>query len=169
MSKQIPNNEQGNVMILALLVFMALSVLTTAVVSLAVMENRMSRYSLIDEQAWQAADAGAVWAQERIFNELTRQRNIEQLPNLMLLPEDVQVSTDLPIATASIGTVEKVAQSSDECIYRFTSTGNYQGMNKAIQVEVRYVFAGGYNNEQGVFIPRTYRDRGKICSYNCSQ
>lgn len=63
-------HEQGNLMVMAVMVMLVLVILGTAITSLAAMEKKISYYSYRKLQAQEAADAGVEWALEQTLQNL---------------------------------------------------------------------------------------------------
>jgi hypothetical protein len=60
--------QQGSVMVMALMIFLIISVLATSIISVAAMESKMTLYDARKEQARQLADAGVQVARNVVMN-----------------------------------------------------------------------------------------------------
>lgn len=157
-------NEQSNIMLTALIIFLGLSVLGTAVLVVSSMEMKMSNYAYEAEQAQQAADAGVDWTLEKIYGELQNYLDEEELPGSLSL-----ANPELNLGTVNIDNVTRLKQTSNTqgdnyCIYSFNCTGIYEGAAKIIKTAVKYNFTGGYMDGE-LLISRSYLNRGRIISY----
>jgi hypothetical protein len=80
------HSQQGNAMLAVLMVFLVLSVLGAAVLSMAGLEAKMAINDTRTEQARQAADAGVQVARDIVMNNLIAGLSIPAIPQIHLSP-----------------------------------------------------------------------------------
>ena len=80
------HSQQGNAMLAVLMVFLVLSVLGAAVLSMAGLEAKMAINDTRTEQARQAADAGVQVARDIVMNNLIAGLSIPAIPQIRLSP-----------------------------------------------------------------------------------
>ncbi len=137
--RSVPNQD-GNLMFMVLMVFLVLSILGTAIIGVASMENKISHYALNVQQAQQAADAGAEWAIEQIWEEGLPEIFNEQLAIDDLIKTTIKV-TDREDTVIDPG--NSIPQSrKSECRYQFTVQSDYRAAKKKLEVEVVYSYSG---------------------------
>ncbi|MEN6326263.1 MAG: PilX N-terminal domain-containing pilus assembly protein [Syntrophomonas sp.] len=133
-------NQDGNLMLMVVLVFLVISILGTAIISIASMENKISHYTVNAQQAQQAADAGAEWAIEQIWKEGLPEIFNEQLVIDELIKTDIKV-TDREDTVIDPG--NGILQSrKSECRYQFTVQSDYCAAKQKLEVEVVYSYSG---------------------------
>lgn len=167
-------SEHGSIMVITLLMFLLLGVWGGSIVEIGIMEYKSCSYEIEAQQSRLTADGGIDWGMERIYSELIQPENlgIDVLPaQLSCGDAEMNLIVDSEEARVSIGLVQKVSELGNEpnaCTYEFTSTAFYKGAQRAVKVQVKYSFSGGYesiNEGNPYFIPRTYLNHGKIINY----
>ena len=156
--------NRGSITIIALIIFLALTVMGAAAIEISRAESLISNYYYKSEQAQQAADAGVDWAIERIYNQLLDCSDDEDLPNSF-----PSANPELPVGEVKIKNIRILSQQANQdegnyCAYSFECLGSYQKAYRHVKAIVEYTFAGGYM-DSGDFLPRDYLDRGIISSY----
>lgn len=71
-------SQRGSVMVMGLFIFLVISILTTMVIRIAIIENKMAIYGLYQEQARKLADAGVQVAKNVIMNYMANGRLIKE-------------------------------------------------------------------------------------------
>lgn len=171
--KKIVLPDDGTMMIMALLVFLCISIMSLSLVSTGLMEYKSSHFENMTLQAQQGADGAVEWGSELIDLELDQEdcRSLDELPaqlssgnRTMMLGDDG--------CSIMVGDIIKINEISGEpgyCTYEFIACGLYKGARKEIKVQVMYHFSGGYETVDGegslAFIPREYLDHGQVVSY----
>lgn len=126
------NNEQGFVIIMALMILMILIVLGTAVLGVASMENKVSRNVYLQQQAQEAADAGLEWAIEKLYADIP--------PGIPGDMEQNQIQgTGSEMITWKVQCTELPAQE-NSYRYRLISTGTFQGVTKTVEATVAFAY-----------------------------
>jgi len=176
--KSAAQSECGSIMIMALMIFLIISVLGTTIVEVGIMEYRSSHYEFEAQQSRQAADAGVDWGLELVYGELNQvdNLNIENLPSRLNCGNaEMNLAVDDDSCEVAIGEVVKVNELGTQpnaCTYQFTSMAMFGGARRAVKVQVTYQFSGGYAfvspEGNASFAAREYLDRGKIISYEPS-
>lgn len=157
--KKVKNStEEGNLMLMTLMVLLVLSVLGTTVLRVAGMENKVSRYGVQLLQAQQAADAGVDWAIEEIWKQGLPEIFAEQVvweddisSQIIVSERVVEALTDSGSENDSgNGNGYNGKQGNDngnknqaeafECSYQFTSAGVCRGTTKEVAAEVVYTY-----------------------------
>lgn len=132
------SDQNGNLMLMALIVFLVLSILGTAIVSVASLENKISHYALNAQQAQQAADAGAEWAIEQLWQQGLPETYAGQLAIDDLIKTDINVTErEVSVIGPGNGLPEK-----NECRYRFIVQSDYHSAKKKLEVEIVYSYSG---------------------------
>ncbi|MDD2620502.1 MAG: pilus assembly PilX N-terminal domain-containing protein [Syntrophomonadaceae bacterium] len=137
-SKKTGLDEDGNLMIMVLMVFLLISVLVTAVISVASMENKISHYALNEQQAQQSADAGVEWAIEEIWQQGLPQVFRAQLAIGEMIKTDVNSTAREFLEMRNNGN----SKSQQKCRYQFTAKSDYCGVKKEVTVEIVYTYSG---------------------------
>lgn len=133
-------NEDGNLMLMVLMIFLALSILGSAIIGVASMENKISHYAVNAQQAQQAADAGAEWAIEQIWQDGLPEIFDRQLAIDDLINTDIKV-TGREDTVIDSGNGNPLSRKS-ECRYQFTVQSDYRAAKKKLEVEVVYSYSG---------------------------
>ena len=133
-------SQEGNLMLMVLMIFLVLSVLGTAIISVASMENKISHYAVNVQQAQQAADAGAEWAIEQIWKEGLPEIFNERLAIDELIKADIKVTDRADTVIDPGNGISQLRKS--ECRYRFTVQSDYHAAKKKLDVEVVYSYSG---------------------------
>lgn len=142
-------NEDGSLMLMALVLMLLGTIWGMAAIELASMEKKVSYYLVQSQQAQEAADAGAEWAIEEIWHrglpadfaaELLIAEGITAQIEVLEKGEEFDC---LPFAAEGSG--EKAEDESPEnvkkqCCYCFTSSGVYKKAKKKIKVKVLYSY-----------------------------
>lgn len=169
------DNQQGAIMLMALMILMLVGVLGATLIEIGLMENKSSHYDWEAQQALQAADGGVEWGMERIYSELQQPANldIETLPALLTCGNaEMCLAGNDGTGWVRIGAVVKKNSMINElgfCTYEYTSTGSFRGARKVLTVQIIYYYTGGYlyQDMDGKLsvMPRHYLDRGRIKNY----
>jgi len=159
---RIMYSEQGSIMLMALMIFLILSVLGTALIGMARMELQTSDYAIKVQQARQAADAGVEWAMRKIYVDILKDRHDNNPPpppsfSGETWPKIIGEGSGQPEFTIS----DYDSQPKNDPInhtysYKFTSIGTYKGASMTVDVTVAYSYWDTYEGE--VFKSREYRD-----------
>ncbi len=149
-------DENGNLILMTLIIFLVLSILGTTVISIAGMENKISRYALNAQQAQQAADAGAEWAIEQIWNQGMPESFQEELLIGDMINSRVEVTNrQNEVIDEGDGTPLSVKS---KCRYQFMVHSEYRGAKKELAVELVYFYSGTNHpqREQVEIVSYTY-------------
>ncbi|MGI6469055.1 MAG: hypothetical protein GXZ09_04525 [Syntrophomonadaceae bacterium] len=108
------NDQQGNAVILVLLIMLVCSAFIMAALNTAYVNGRIVYWDRCSLQAWQAADAGLAWAHC-------------QLAHPSFAPGD-SLQAELAFPNGAHCTVSSSLQMvGTDCQYTVTATGSYQG------------------------------------------
>ncbi|MEN6349745.1 MAG: PilX N-terminal domain-containing pilus assembly protein [Syntrophomonas sp.] len=140
-------SQEGNLMLMTLMVLLVLSVLGATVLGVAGMENKVSHYGAGSLQAQQAADAGVEWAIEELWKEGLPETFHRELVLDNSITSGIVVTQRTGGSQAGTGNGNNGSYDSNnqaeqlECSYKFTSTGNYRGITKKVAVEIVYKYS----------------------------
>lgn len=166
-------NEKGNLMLMVLLVFLAISIMGTSLIAAAGMENKMVINDKRSKQALLAADAGLEIARSVIIDKLKTNSSINEVKNV-LQGYEKNLGTNLTT------TIEKVDfdKFNSEGEVTITSVGTYQGISKKVTATLKFEnmpsepiradtlrVAGRYYEE----INTNQTSCGLECNYNCQE
>lgn len=164
MSVQSMDNkgEAGSLILAALLIFLILSIIGAALLSMAAMEKRMADYVYRSEEAQHAADAGIQWSIAKIDKELRGLdiETVDDFPNNPLgkTKQDIKLKLGDDIAIAELQMIKRELSSVDDseryCRYSLSSCGTYRGAEKIIDAVIEYK-----TSEEGAM-------KGKVISYS---
>lgn len=168
-------NEQGSILLYVLLLLTLMGILGTAMMSVSVLENKMSNYSVKAEKSYCLADAGNEVGAELIYELLAFDySNQEDLPEEVTLEKNVVEFGDNGKQKALVKEIKKEYQDADYCIYSLKVTGNYYGIEKKVETKIKYIYTEYYYYsffEDGSIASKTFEyrildNRGDIISYN---
>ena len=163
------HDEKGSILLMALMVFLVLTVMGTVAMNMASIEYKISNYIYEEQQARQTADAGVDWAVEKVYTDCLQSLSDNSEPSFpsgisWSSPSGnglkaVEWSVEFPVNSAQILTTS----TGYSC--QFISTGRFAGVSQSIEVTVIYAYNDYFLNN--IFQSREYA-RGHIDSYKLS-
>ena len=141
-------SEQGNAVLIALMVMLVLTVLGTTVIEVGTMEYKISRYDYESQQAQLLADAGVEWSAEQVYLAMVNCERVDEVPDSIDLfhATDPVALGSIPGETLSHGfsitnwKANKVAMTSDRCVFSLDCVGVFGRAQKPIRVAITYTF-----------------------------
>lgn len=164
-------DEKGNLMLMALLVFLALSIMGTTLIATAGMENKMVINDHRTKQALLAADAGVEIARDVIIEKFRTNTSVNEIKSL-LEGYEKEIESNLTTTIEEIN-IEKFNSHGEITI---TARGQYEGIAKKAIVTLKFEnmpsepiradtlrVAGRYYEE----LNKHLTSCGPECNYNC--
>ncbi|MDR1615403.1 MAG: pilus assembly PilX N-terminal domain-containing protein [Syntrophomonadaceae bacterium] len=130
-------DENGQIIILALVIFLLLTIIEGAALSVSFTERKMSGNNVYLKQAQLAADSGLEWAAGAVYNHLLSYGNPELLPSYdgkKVVLEEEQVSFELKGGTAELFTIDNYL------VYSIGSIGICAQAKREVTARIRYDF-----------------------------
>lgn len=146
--KNVFQSQQGGVMLLAVMVFLMVSMISTAMVGVAQLESKIAINDARDEQARQAADAGIAIGQNILLNYMLADQN---------LPSTEQV--ELENGTSVQISFQDLAEAADGVV-QIRAEGRAKGIGGAVSINtaVAGIVASGNDVEPGSIVSYQYLD-----------
>jgi hypothetical protein len=140
--------EQGNAVLITLMVLMVLTVLGTTVIEVGSMEYKISRYDYEYQQAQLAADAGVEWSAEQVYLAIAEYQRVIEVPyyiNLSHTTDPVAIGsipgqTLSPSFSVTNWRANRVSMTSDRFVFSLDCAGTYGRARKSIRVGITYTF-----------------------------
>ena len=158
--------EQGNIVLMSLLVFFIVSILMMLILQLAVMEHHMSQYYFHSQQAQQLADA----VLEQRCAEISRCLRSDYGDNAFLpaLPLGWQENwSEIPTGISQGRCQTRFLANEtgvDYCKYKLRCVGCFENAVKSVEADLTFHFTNTYDAEHN-FLSREFIDGGEITSY----
>lgn len=138
--------QRGSVLVLTLMVLLSLTIIGTLVLSLALLESRMTIYDNRTQQAQQAADAGLEAVRAKLIAEMVAGQTPNQaLQNLHpgwndQQPWEVKLTDNLEARVNE----PNISRINNREIIRVTSQGSYLNARKTLQADMLYTSTTAY-------------------------
>ncbi|MDR1159530.1 MAG: pilus assembly PilX N-terminal domain-containing protein [Syntrophomonadaceae bacterium] len=129
-------DENGQIIVLALVIFLLLTLIEGAVLSISFTERKMSKNDVRLKQAQLAADSGLEWAAGAVYNHLLTYGNLDLLPSYdgKKIVLDEQVSFELK------GGAAELSASDNYLVYSISSVGICDQAKREVTAKIRYDF-----------------------------
>lgn len=164
------SSERGNAVLIALMVLLVLTVLSTTIIEVGSMESKISRYDYEFQQAQLAADTGVEWSAEQVYLAMAEYQRVNDVPyyiNLSHTTDPVAIGsipgqTLSPSFSVTNWRADRVSMTSDRCVFSLDCAGIYGRAQKSIRVGITYTFdhSGSEPNYE-----MNLNNRGVISSY----